>query len=60
MAARESGMRLLGRVGLLCLIAGLVDAYAYVSLGHIFAANMSGNIVLLAAAELATGRRSTG
>jgi uncharacterized membrane protein YoaK (UPF0700 family) len=48
MAARESGMRLLGRVGLLCLIAGLVDAYAYVSLGHIFAANMTGNTVLLA------------
>ncbi|MGV7066941.1 DUF1275 family protein, partial [Bacillus velezensis] len=31
---------------LLCLTAGIVDVIGYLSLGHIFTANMTGNIVL--------------
>ena len=40
------------RVGLLCLVAGMVDAYGYMTLGHVFAANMTGNTVLLAIAAV--------
>ncbi|KAF1680061.1 MULTISPECIES: YoaK family protein [Bacillus] len=32
---------------LLCLTAGIVDVIGYLSLGHVFTANMTGNIVLL-------------
>ncbi|MGE6632179.1 YoaK family protein [Bacillus sp. NPDC077027] len=32
---------------LLCLSAGIVDVIGYLSLGHVFTANMTGNIVLL-------------
>jgi uncharacterized membrane protein YoaK (UPF0700 family) len=52
MNARKNRLRSLGRVGLLCLIAGSVDAYGYMSLGHVFAANMTGNTVLLAIAAV--------
>jgi len=38
------------RAALLCLAAGYVDAYGYVELGHVFAANMTGNTVLLGVA----------
>ena len=31
----------------LCLTAGIVDVIGYLSLGHVFTANMTGNIVLL-------------
>ena len=31
----------------LCVTAGIVDVIGYLSLGHIFTANMTGNIVLL-------------
>jgi uncharacterized membrane protein YoaK (UPF0700 family) len=37
----------LRRAGILCLVAGFVDAYGYISLGHVFVANMTGNTVLL-------------
>jgi len=36
------------RAGLMCGIAGFVDAVGYVDLGGVFAANMTGNTVLLA------------
>lgn len=36
------------RAGLLCGIAGFVDAVGYVDLGGVFAANMTGNTVMLA------------
>ncbi|MBT2575223.1 DUF1275 domain-containing protein [Bacillus sp. ISL-51] len=32
---------------LLCMTAGIVDVIGYLSLGHVFTANMTGNIVLL-------------
>jgi uncharacterized membrane protein YoaK (UPF0700 family) len=43
----------LSRVALLCSVAGFVDAFGYLQFGHVFAANMTGNTVLLsiAAAE---------
>jgi uncharacterized membrane protein YoaK (UPF0700 family) len=41
------------QVALLCSVAGYVDAFGYLKFGHVFAANMTGNSVLLsiAAAE---------
>lgn len=33
-------------LSLLCLTAGIVDVIGYLSLGHVFTANMTGNIVL--------------
>ena len=38
------------RAALLCLVAGFVDAVGYTELGGVFAANMTGNSVLLAIA----------
>lgn len=35
------------RAALLCLISGYVDAIGYLDYGHVFAANMTGNTVLL-------------
>jgi uncharacterized membrane protein YoaK (UPF0700 family) len=32
-------------------VTGLVDAVSFLSLGHVFTANMTGNIVLLASAS---------
>ena len=48
MRGRQQVKWSLVRVGLLCLVAGMVDAYGYMTLGHVFAANMTGNTVLLA------------
>ena len=42
--------RVLARASLLCLVAGYVDAIGYTELGGVFAANMTGNSVLLAIA----------
>lgn len=36
------------RAVLLCLIAGYIDAIGYIDYAHVFAANMTGNTVLLA------------
>jgi hypothetical protein len=30
------------------LVTGLVDAFSYLTLGHVFVANMTGNVVFLA------------
>jgi uncharacterized membrane protein YoaK (UPF0700 family) len=40
----------LTRLALLCLVAGFVDAVGYTELGSVFAANMTGNSVLVAIA----------
>ncbi len=42
--------RVMTRGGTLCLVAGYVDAIGYTTLGSVFAANMTGNTVLLAIA----------
>ncbi|MCY8581342.1 DUF1275 domain-containing protein [Bacillus haynesii] len=42
-AAHDRNIMLL----LLCLTAGIVDVIGYLSIGHVFTANMTGNIVLL-------------
>jgi uncharacterized membrane protein YoaK (UPF0700 family) len=42
--------RIMARGGALCLVAGYVDAIGYTKLGGVFAANMTGNTVLLAIA----------
>ena len=53
--------RIMARGGALCLIAGYVDAIGYTTMGSIFAANMTGNTVLLAvAAGRGDGARATG
>jgi len=52
MRGRQQVKWSLVRVGLLCLVAGMVDAYGYMTLGHVFAANMTGNTVLLAIAAV--------
>jgi uncharacterized membrane protein YoaK (UPF0700 family) len=48
--ARGQFLHSLGQVVLLCIVAGYVDAFGYLTLGHVFAANMTGNTVLLAIA----------
>src|ERR1700691_4274512 len=37
------------------LVTGLVDAFSYLVLGHVFVANMTGNVVFLAFALAGTG-----
>jgi uncharacterized membrane protein YoaK (UPF0700 family) len=44
--------RLFARAAGLCLVAGFVDAIGYTELGGVFAANMTGNSVLLAIAAV--------
>lgn len=49
--ARSTGeVAVVAHAGLLCLIAGFVDALGYFGHGHVFTANMTGNTVLLGAA----------
>ena len=38
---------LLGSLTVLTVVSGLVDAVSYLGLGHVFTANMTGNVVLL-------------
>jgi uncharacterized membrane protein YoaK (UPF0700 family) len=44
--AGQSSM-LLGTLMVLTVVSGLVDAVSYLGLGHVFTANMTGNVVLL-------------
>src|SRR5262249_9379811 len=41
-------------------VTGLIDAVSYLSLGHVFAANMTGNIVLLGFASMGVPGVSVG
>ena len=53
---REFALRLLRRITDLCdKVTGLVDATTYLGLGHVFAANMTGNVVLLGFALAGAG-----
>lgn len=47
MRADVLSWRIFGRAGALCLTAGFADAVSYTTLGGIFAANMTGNSVLI-------------
>src|SRR6266853_1284076 len=46
-ANSEPGRLLLATLIVLTIISGLVDAVSYLGLGHVFTANMTGNVVLL-------------
>src|SRR5258705_5986123 len=46
-ANSEPGRLLLATLIVLTIISGLVDAVSYLKLGHVFVANMTGNVVLL-------------
>lgn len=46
-ASSQPGRLLLGTLIGLTVISGLVDAVSYLGLGHVFTANMTGNVVLL-------------
>ena len=43
----EPSTMLLGTLTALTVVSGLVDAVSYLGLGHVFTANMTGNVVLL-------------
>ncbi len=43
----EPSTMLLGTLTLLTVMSGMVDAVSYLGLGHVFTANMTGNVVLL-------------
>src|SRR5258707_10771807 len=42
----------------LTVVTGLVDAFSYLSLGHVFVANMTGNVVFLGFALAGVGEIS--
>ena len=46
-AKQQPGKVLIGTLLALTVISGLVDAVSYLGLGHVFTANMTGNVVLL-------------
>jgi uncharacterized membrane protein YoaK (UPF0700 family) len=43
----EQSSVLLGTLTVLTVVSGMVDAVSYLGLGHVFTANMTGNVVLL-------------
>jgi uncharacterized membrane protein YoaK (UPF0700 family) len=47
MSGSESSKLLLVTLTVLTVVSGLVDAVSYLGLGHVFTANMTGNVVLL-------------
>ncbi len=51
-AARQPGRCLLATMIVLTMVSGLVDAVSYLGLGHVFTANVTGNVVLLGFAVL--------
>src|SRR6266568_2112734 len=46
-ATQRPGTPLLVTLLVLTVVSGLVDAVSYLGLGHVFTANMTGNVVLL-------------
>ena len=46
-ATQQPGRLLLTTLLILTMVSGLVDAVSYLGLGHVFTANMTGNVVLL-------------
>lgn len=46
-ATKQPGRLLLATLLVLTMVSGLVDAVSYLGLGHVFTANMTGNVVLL-------------
>ena len=46
---------LLGLLVLLTVVSGIVDAVSYLGLGHVFVANMTGNVVFLGFAAVGVG-----
>ena len=44
---RQTSPTLLSTLMILTVVSGLVDAVSYLGLGHVFTANMTGNVVLL-------------
>ena len=57
-AAVSLGNPLVRALLALTFTTGLVDAVSYLGLGHVFTANQTGNIVLLAAGIAGTGNLS--
>src|SRR5258707_9827352 len=51
-ANTEPGRLFLTTLIVLTIISGLVDAVSYLGLGHVFTANMPGNVVLLGSAAV--------
>jgi uncharacterized membrane protein YoaK (UPF0700 family) len=45
--ATDPSRPLLVTLGVLTMVSGIVDAVSYLGLGHVFTANMTGNVVLL-------------
>jgi len=43
----DRGLRLVPVLLVLTLVSGLIDAVSYLGLGHVFTANMTGNVVVL-------------
>ncbi|MFE9447951.1 YoaK family protein [Streptomyces sp. NPDC006739] len=44
---RDRGIRLVAVLLALTVVSGLIDAVSYLGLGHVFTANMTGNVVVL-------------
>lgn len=47
-------------LALLTVVTGFVDSYSYLALGHVFVANMTGNVVFLGFAAAGSGQFSFG
>jgi uncharacterized membrane protein YoaK (UPF0700 family) len=56
---RREDSRLVAALALLTLLTGLVDAASVLGLGHVFTANMTGNVVFLGFSLVGAGRVAT-